>query len=59
MKNILKPFLYILLSILSSSLLTSCQAIGDIFSAGVYVGIFLVVAVIIIIAIVVSRLGKK
>jgi len=59
MKNMLKPFLYVLVTVLSSSLLTGCQAVGDIFSAGVYVGIFLVVAVIIIIILVISRLGKK
>lgn len=59
MKNVLTTFLYILGVTLSSSLLTSCQAIGDIFSAGVYVGIFLVVAVITVIFLIISRLGKK
>ena len=39
--------------------LTSCEVIGDIFGAGVYTGIFLVVAVIIFIVVVVLRSGKK
>jgi hypothetical protein len=59
MKNVITSILYIIAVTLSSSLLTGCQAIGDIFSAGVYVGIFLVVAVVIVIVVIVGRLGKK
>ena len=40
-------------------LMTSCQLIGDIFSAGVYTGIFVVVFVIVLIVVVIARLGKK
>jgi len=59
MKNILTTFIYILAAALSSSLLISCQAIGDIFSAGVYTGISLVVVLIIIVFIIIARLSKK
>lgn len=38
--------------------LTSCEAIGDIFKAGVGVGIFLVVAVVVIIIWIISRFRK-
>ncbi len=59
MKNLLTSLLYIFAIILSSSLLTSCQAIGDIFSAGVYTGIFLVVIIVVVIVFIVARFGKK
>ena len=59
MKNILTTFIYILAAALSGSLLTSCQAVGDIFSAGVYTGISLVVVLIIIVFIIIARLSKK
>ena len=39
--------------------LTSCEIIGDIFSAGVYTGIFLVVLVVVIIIFIVIKLGKR
>ena len=39
--------------------LTSCAIIGDIFSAGMYTGIFIVVLVIIIIVWIVIKLGKR
>jgi flagellar biogenesis protein FliO len=38
--------------------LTSCEAIGDIFQAGMGVGIFLVVAVVVIIIWIISRFRK-
>ena len=38
--------------------LTSCEAIGDIFQAGVGVGIFLVIAVVAIIIWIISRFKK-
>ena len=59
MKKALTTFLYISAVILSGSLLTSCQAIGDIFGAGVYVGMFLVIVVVIVIIIIITRLNKK
>jgi hypothetical protein len=39
--------------------LTSCEIIGDIFSAGVYTGIFMVVLVIAVIIFIVVKLGKR
>lgn len=39
--------------------LTSCEAIGDIFSAGVYTGIFIVILVIVVIIWLISRMGKR
>lgn len=39
--------------------LTSCEIIGDIFSAGVYTGIFMVVLVIVIIIFIVIKLGRR
>ena len=59
MKTILTTFLYLLATAITSSLLTGCQAFGDIFSAGVYTGISLVVVLIIIILLVIYRLRRK
>lgn len=56
MKNLISRML--ILSIVAS-LFTSCELIGDIFQAGMGVGIFLVVAVIILIFIVIAKIGKK
>ena len=39
--------------------LSGCEAIGDIFSAGMYTGIFVVVFIIAIIIWIVSKLGKR
>jgi hypothetical protein len=39
--------------------LTSCEMIGDIFSAGMYTGIFVVVLVIIIIIWLITRMGRR
>jgi hypothetical protein len=39
--------------------LNSCEVIGDIFSAGVYTGIIVVVLVIIVIIWLISKLGKR
>jgi starvation-inducible outer membrane lipoprotein len=51
---------YILTLILSLAfLLTGCEVIGDIFSAGVYTGVFIVVFVIVVIVVVVARMGRK
>jgi hypothetical protein len=52
--------LFTLLSVLSlTMLMTSCELVGDIFSAGVYTGIFLVVFVIAVIVFLVMRIGRK
>jgi len=40
-------------------LLTGCELVGDIFSAGVYTGIFLVVIVVVIIVVIIVRLTKR
>jgi hypothetical protein len=39
--------------------LTGCEFIGDIFSAGVYTGMFLVIFVIVIIVVIIARLTKR
>lgn len=39
--------------------LTSCEAIGDIFGAGVYTGIFIVIFVIVLIVVLISRIFKR
>lgn len=51
--------LNILFIAMLSLLITSCEAIGDIFSAGFYVGMAAIVAVIVIIVVVVSKLGRR
>lgn len=39
--------------------LTSCEVIGDIFSAGFYAGIFVVILVIVVIIWLISKMGKR
>ena len=55
-KNI---FPLLLLIVLLSGSLCSCQAIGDIFKAGVWSGVLLVVGIIALIIFIISRLGGK
>ena len=56
MKNSLCVLLFVMISIS----LTSCQLVGDIFKAGVWVGIIAVAAVIGLIIFLISKLsGKK
>jgi hypothetical protein len=56
----MKKFISIFLLFLFLLSLNSCQAIGDIFKAGVWVGIFIVVAVIgLIIYLVIGRGSNK
>ncbi|MFA6151127.1 MAG: phosphatidate cytidylyltransferase [Chitinophagaceae bacterium] len=57
MKN--KLIVSVLLLIMLSVSLTSCEIIGGIFKAGVGVGIFIVVAIIAVIALVIGRAGRK
>lgn len=40
------------------SMLTSCEAIGDIFKAGMGVGIFLVIAVVVLVIWLISKFRK-
>jgi hypothetical protein len=42
-----------------SLLFTSCEIIGDIFQAGMGVGIFLVIAVVVLIFFVIRKIGGK
>ena len=49
----------IILVILSSMLLTSCEAIGDIFGAGVYVGVFISVLVVAILIYLFYKIFKR
>jgi hypothetical protein len=42
-----------------ASVLTSCEAIGDIFGAGVYTGMFIVIFVVVLIVVVISRLFRR
>lgn len=56
----MKNSLYVLLFAMISISLTSCQLVGDIFKAGVWVGILTVAAVIGLIIFLISKLsGKK
>ena len=56
MKNSLYAFLFVMISMS----LTSCELVGDIFKAGVWVGILAVAAVIGLIIFLISKLsGKK
>jgi hypothetical protein len=55
MKN-LHALLYFFLFLVT---MTSCELIGDIFSAGVYTGIFIVIFVIALIIVIVARIFKR
>ncbi|MBT1700070.1 hypothetical protein KK083_24495 [Fulvivirgaceae bacterium PWU4] len=54
MKYYRLPVLFVMMVVL-----TSCEAIGDIFSAGIYTGIFVTVAVVIIIIVLVVKLSNR
>jgi len=45
--------------IISSIFLSGCQAIGDIFKAGVWVGVIIVILIIALIIFIISRAGKS
>jgi hypothetical protein len=53
LKTILVPMLIIAIT------LSGCQAIADIFKAGVWVGIIIVVVIIVIVFWLISKAGKK
>jgi hypothetical protein len=42
-----------------ASLCSGCEAIGDIFGAGVYTGVFLVIFVVVIIIVIITRIFKR
>ena len=52
-------FIQVFTVLLLSLGLSSCQAIGDIFKAGVWSGVLLVAAIIAIIIFIIVRLGKR
>lgn len=54
MKNVLYPFLLFVLVSLSS-----CELVGDIFKAGVWVGVLVVVGIIALIIFLISKLSGK
>ena len=55
----MKNFLYPVLAFITVSL-SSCQVIGDIFKAGVWVGVLVVVAIIAVIIFLISKVtGRK
>jgi len=56
----MKNSLYVLMFLMLSMSLTSCELVGDIFKAGVWVGILAVAAVIGLIIFLIAKLsGKK
>lgn len=59
MKNYFLPFAYTFVLLLSSMMLTSCEVIGDIFGAGVYTGMFIVIFVIALIIFLIVRMTRK
>lgn len=42
-----------------AALCSGCEAIGDIFGAGVYTGVFLVIFVVVIIVVIIARIFKR
>lgn len=47
------------LFILIAALFTGCEAIGSIFKAGMGVGVFIVLAVVVLVIFLISRFAKK
>ena len=54
-----KYFSFMLLALVSVFTLTGCEVIGDIFEAGVWVGVIVVVGIIALVIYLVSRLGGR
>lgn len=48
-----------LMLLLASLTLTSCELVGGIFKAGMGVGIFIVIAIIAVIVFIISKLGGR
>ena len=57
-KTIMRYF-HLLLFILPALVLTSCEAIGDIFGAGFYTGIFVVIFVVVLIIVLITRIFRR
>jgi hypothetical protein len=54
----MRHLLQIAILLFFATFLTGCELVGDIFSAGMYTGIFIVVLVIVLIIFVVVKMGK-
>lgn len=55
----MKNIQFITIVLLSFTLLPGCEFIGDVFKAGMWVGILIIVAVIAVIAFIVKIFSKK
>lgn len=55
----MKNFVTLLFFLFLSFAMTSCELIGDIFGAGVYTGIFIVIVVIVLIVVIVARIFRR
>jgi hypothetical protein len=58
-KSEMKSHWPVILSVLMAVLFTSCEIIGDIFKAGMYWGIFLVVAFIVLVFYLINKMRRK
>jgi surface polysaccharide O-acyltransferase-like enzyme len=56
--EIMKPFIFLSLIFMAVTL-TGCELIGDIFSAGVYTGIFAVVVIVAIVIWILVKMGNR
>ena len=54
-----KYFSFLLLALICMFALPGCEVIGDIFEAGVWVGIIVVVGIIALVIYLISRLGGR
>lgn len=52
-------YVSLLLFLLAAIMLSSCEAIGDIFGAGFYTGVFVVVFVVVLIIVLISRIFRR
>lgn len=59
MKNSSLSLLYFVLLVISSVALTSCEVIGDIFGAGVYTGMFIVIFVIAVVIFLIVKMVRR
>jgi hypothetical protein len=55
----MKKLILVAVFLLLALIVTSCQVIGDIFSAGVYTGIFVVIIVVVIIIWIFTKLRNR
>ena len=57
--NMKKYFSFMLLALVSAFALTGCEVIGDIFQAGVWVGIIVVVGIIALVIWLIAKMGGR